>query len=529
LLSANINLTDSGVLCEYVPLEQFKGLLQQRIAIAPDLLAVLIRDGAVVHTDHGTHLALGGIWQGVKEAVGGSHALQLLIADLKPFQATLPIVALSRDKVEVQGEVTIELQVDPGSGGNIIGLSTDSVATPKGAVYERLMPHLQDRVFQNVIQQCDAAEVRGDTALQNKIQADVLLTVERLMGDLGIIVRSVSINWALNEAEAAQMQAQADAREQQQLDAKLAHYRREIERTAEVNQLKVTTANQTEMITAASDNELRQMLLALEFEFVDAKEAAERTARMKAIEGEIAEVKAETHARLELDIANAKNDVQLRQIKMDLERFDRETERLDREQQIALDKLAEMESLAVAEAAHVQQAKVLRDMMEIEKDGKRADAEIAMQVANSETERELALARQRDDTEIAKARLQQGMTPDQILAINAGLSADVANVFAERARAEASSNQEKQQLLERLIESGAKSGEDAKYYFEQFKQGVIGVAGGQQAPPQTQPPQSQPPQSQPDASAATVVCPQCKAANPAGARFCSQCSYQLQT
>lgn len=177
----------------------------------------------------------------------------------------------------------------------------------------------------------------------------------------------------------------------------------------------------------------------------------------------------------------------------------------------------------------MQQAKVLRDMMEIEKDGKRADAEIAMQVANSETERELALARQRDDTEIAKARLQQGMTPDQILAINAGLSADVANVFAERARAEASSNQEKQQLLERLIESGAKSGEDAKYYFEQFKQGVIGVAGGQQAPPQTQPPQSQPPQSQPDASAATVVCPQCKAANPAGARFCSQCSYQLQT
>jgi hypothetical protein len=67
LLSANINLTDSGVLCEYVPLEQFKGLLQQRIAIAPDLLAVLIRDGAVVHTDHGTHLALGAFGKGSKK------------------------------------------------------------------------------------------------------------------------------------------------------------------------------------------------------------------------------------------------------------------------------------------------------------------------------------------------------------------------------------------------------------------------------------------------------------------------------
>ncbi|MBX2826232.1 MAG: hypothetical protein KTR33_15970 [Gammaproteobacteria bacterium] len=516
MLSTNINLSDATVLCEYVPLDQFKGLLQQRIAISPDLLVVLLRDGVVVHTDHGAHVALGGIWQNIKEAVGGTHALQMLIADLKPFQATYPIAALSQDKVEVQAEVTVELQVDPGSGSNIIGLSSDSIATSKNAVYERLLPHLQDRVFQNLIQQCDAASLRGDTALQDKMQADVLLAVESLMGDLGILVRAVSVNWALNDEEAAQMQARADAREQDLLDAKLNNYSREIERTAEVTRLKVITNNETESITSASDSELRQMLLAQEFEFVDAKESAERSARMKAIEGEIAEIKAETHARLELNIANARNEVDLRQIQMDLQRFDRETEKLDREQQIALDKLAEMEALAVAEAAHVQQARTLRDMMEIEKDGKRADAEIAIQTANSQTERELALARQKDDTDLAKTRLQQNMTPDQILAINAGLSADVANVFAERAKADASSNLEKQALLERLIESGAKSGEDAKYYFEQFKQGVIGVAGGTGTTPEANTP------------AANVICPQCKAENDSGSRYCSQCSYQIR-
>ena len=36
MLSENISLSGDEVLCEYVPMEEFKGFLQQRIGIAPD-------------------------------------------------------------------------------------------------------------------------------------------------------------------------------------------------------------------------------------------------------------------------------------------------------------------------------------------------------------------------------------------------------------------------------------------------------------------------------------------------------------
>ena len=108
-----IQLSDDLLLTEYVALDDFKGVLEQRLGIGPDLLALLIRDGEVVQATHGAHIAIGGMWQSVKDAVIGSHTLRLLIADLKPFQQTAGFSAISRDKVPVAGELILELQVNP--------------------------------------------------------------------------------------------------------------------------------------------------------------------------------------------------------------------------------------------------------------------------------------------------------------------------------------------------------------------------------------------------------------------------------
>ena len=47
------------------------------------------------------------------------------------------------------------------------------------------------------------ADIRGNTALQDKVQADVFLEVQRLFHDLGVLVRAVSLTWALNDVERA--------------------------------------------------------------------------------------------------------------------------------------------------------------------------------------------------------------------------------------------------------------------------------------------------------------------------------------
>ena len=46
--STNITLSDDNLLAEYVPLEKFKGVLEQRLAVGPDLVALLMRDGQIV-------------------------------------------------------------------------------------------------------------------------------------------------------------------------------------------------------------------------------------------------------------------------------------------------------------------------------------------------------------------------------------------------------------------------------------------------------------------------------------------------
>ena len=88
-------LSDDSLLAEYVALDKFKGVLEQRLAVGPDTLAMLIRDGQIAEASAGAHFAIGGVWRTIKDAIAGRHALRLLIADLKPFQLTTSATALT--------------------------------------------------------------------------------------------------------------------------------------------------------------------------------------------------------------------------------------------------------------------------------------------------------------------------------------------------------------------------------------------------------------------------------------------------
>lgn len=513
--SRNITLSGPDVLCEYVPVDDVKGFFQQRIGVGPDLMAMLIRDGRIAHVSHGAHIALGGFWRSIKDAVAGTHALRLLIADLKPFSVGGLVTTITRDSVPVEGEIVLELQVNPEQPEGVLGFASDHDITPKAVMWERLAPHLGDRVIQAVVRKVDALSLRGDVDVQNKVQAEIMAEAERIFGDMGLLVKAVSVNWGFNEEELAEIQKRAEAREQEMLDAKLVNFSREIKRTAEITTLQLNTDLAEEKLKAANEDELRQMLLAQELEFVDAKEAGARTARMKALEGEIAELKVEQQAKFDLALGEAKNDLDLRRIKMEIEKLDRETDKLNREQESALNKLEELDKLAIVRAAREEQLTSMKGVQDIEIEGEAARADIHDKSLDAAHARELELQRQKDDAKIAELRVQREMSPDQLLAVKAGLSPDVAAVFAERARAEAGDTAEKMALMERLIESGAQTGEQAKFFFEQFKEGVIGVASGAsgaEKAPET----------------ATVICPRCRAENPASAAFCHACAAPLR-
>jgi len=520
MLSNNISLSGDEVLCEYVPMEQFKGFLQQRIGIAPDTLTVLIRDGQVADVSHGAHLSVGGIWQSVKESIGGSHALQLLVADARPFESTFSFQGRSRDNVEVEAEITLQIQVDPQSGSNILGLASQNNITNKSAVFERLIPHFNDRALQSIVGQVDATSLRGAVDVQDKLQAEMLNVAEDVLGDMGIVVRASSVNWAANEEEIAQMASRDRQREQALLDEKLAHYQKEIERAETSTVLKLESDLAIEKIKAMSEDELRKMIATQEAEFVEVKEAAKRAARLSALEGEIAEFNVEQHARFDNALNEAKNEVEVKKIQLEIKQLDLKTEELERRQEVALHKLEELSKLEVAAAARENQIKSIEGLNAADLALEKGKTSIADESADRAAQRRLDEARQADTTEIEKLKLQQGMSADQLLALQAGLSPEVAAVFAERAKTDQTSAAEQKAMMEKLIESGARSSADARYFFEQFKEGVIGVAAG--AGPGNA--------GNPAAGSSTVSanCPQCKVANAAGNEFCVGCGAPLR-
>ena len=211
-------LTDPNLLAEFVRESEFKGFFEKRYATPPDIAALLFRNGELVNSYTGAHFSVGGLVDSIKGVVGGSSHIALMLADLKPFQVQLPVCGLSKDKVEIQGLATLELQLNPEKPSNILGLMggvarMEGSDTPVDApfagrkalsrvdVLDRIAPHFSDRVFEEAIGRMNAEDIRGEQGLQDKIQADMMTEAERICGDLGVLVRSASVEWAINEVE----------------------------------------------------------------------------------------------------------------------------------------------------------------------------------------------------------------------------------------------------------------------------------------------------------------------------------------
>ena len=323
----NLTLSSDKVLAEYVEIDQFRGFIQQRLGVGPDLMAMLIRDGQIAFAEHGANIAVGGFWSTLKEKIGGQHSLRLLLANMKPFPLTMMIGGLTSDNVKVAGELTFEVQINPERSANILGLlgaatiplhtpasdvSSSSeekvlrrVALTKEDILARLKPNLEDRVIAARVRAVAATELRGNTELQAKVQSDIMSVAQQLAGDLGLLIRSASLVWAFNEEEIAAIDARNKmrAREAADLDAQL--LRNAIEREQQTTVFKINADHAVDLANVGTEAELRRRVLDNEISFVDARDTGRRMAELSELDHQFRMLQSERRDKLDAEMEAA--------------------------------------------------------------------------------------------------------------------------------------------------------------------------------------------------------------------------------
>lgn len=554
MASKPLVLTDPNLLAEFVRESEFKAFFEKRFATPPDLAALLFRNGELIDSFKGAHFSVGGLANALKSVVGGSTHIALMLADLKPFQIELPVGGLSKDNVEIHGVATLELQLNPDKPSNILGLMSGVSRNEAGGskdyepggrkslsrhdVLERIAPHFSDRVLEAALSRVNADEIRGERGLQDKIQADMMQEAERVCGDIGVMVKAVSVEWAVNQAEREAFERARLAREQEMLDYQLELLKREVERQSETTEMQITANVDLAKLESASEDELAHMVLNSEIAFLDAREQATRRQEMEALAHEIEVLRTERSAKLENELAEASHLTDLTSEAARLRTTEREIELLDARHIAEMKKIgaftdveirdrSERMELELARIAQEQSAANIRTLMDIEHSGKDRDADRDIRSNKADTDNEIARARADADSRLAQLQAGSKMTPEQIMAINAGLSPDVANVLIEEARAKAHGGQSTMDAMRELVK-GAASERDAerRHQLDILKAGMSGATGvahgaGGKSGGDTS--------GNLESSPTTVDCPECGRTMPAKANFCTGCGHKLRT
>lgn len=516
-------------LAAYLPDREFRGLLERRIAVAPDHAAILIRDGRIVDTYLGAHFSVGGVWQRMKEAVGGKHSLRLLVADLKPFPIRVGLRGHTKDHVVVRAELAAELQLNPEKPQDIMGLVENGRSLTKPDVFQRIRPHLQERVVLHELVQHDHDHLRANRGLQDRLQADIMREVERVAGDLGLLVRAVSVNWALTKEEAQRIGMRDRERQDELRDFQFARARREVERQAENTTFRIRSDLEVEKVKAATEADLERFLADQALAFEDAREEAERAKEMKRLLHGLELAKTERVALYDERLGDERNELERKRIELDRGRLETEFEALRARQEIEIRKFGQVSELEVAGAAHDLQKRKLEDLQEIELRKREEEHGLEKDEFLSRHSADMARAELESRTELEKLKIQAGMDPDQLLALQAGLSAEVARVFTERARAEGADGERREALLREMVElsrtSKAESEEQARAMFDKAVESLARAAtaprGGESPGPG--------PGAPAEGAAGSVECPRCSRSLPATDRFCRNCGYQLRS
>ncbi|WP_375398597.1 hypothetical protein [uncultured Sphingomonas sp.] len=548
-------LTDPDLLAEFVRESEFKTFFEKRFASPPDLAALLFRDGALIDSFKGTQFSVGGLWEKMKGLIGGSHHYAVMLADLKPFQVQFAVKGMSKDNVEIAGTATLELQLDPDKPSNILGLmggvsrsnedlqtgaqsTTGRKALSRFDVLGRIEPQFKDRVFESVIGRHNADEIRGNRGLQDEIQADMMTEAQRICGDIGVMVKNGSITWAMNEVEREQFERAQIARQQGALDYQLELMKREVARQSESTQVKIEAKVATTKLEQASEDELANMVLNSEVQFIDAREGAARRQEVEALTHEIDILRKERTGRFENELAESGQLIDLTKEKARLRDVEREIDKLDRLQAAEMRKLDAFTDVDIDDAQVKSKQGQTRGWNEIAMENLAKTGNIQEDLADRQADRSIKTNRAGNEDRIAvmdaeaRNRVDQlgaaaGMTPEQISAITASYSEGAAAARIEEVKARAAGGEKMAevvtQLNQQMNDERASSREHELRILETGMKGATGVAygaGGKSGGPGDT--------ANADADA-KVECPSCGKTLSAKAKFCGGCGHQMRT
>jgi hypothetical protein len=560
--STQLTISDPSLVAEFVGPEQFKAFFEKRLEVPPDYMGLLMRDGKFVQAYKGAHFSVGGVMNQLAGIIGGSHSVSVLLADLKTFQNQYGFKAITKDKVEVAGTVVMEMQINPEKPQNIIGLMDGRKALSKADVATRLKNLLTDRVFEASVSRMNASEVRGNRGLQDLIQADVMKEVERVAGDLGLLIRSTAVEWAINEVEKAEMARATAEREAEVAEYQFNKLKRQMERDNETTTFQITSKRDIDKLKLQTDADLQRLVMDQEIGFVDARETGKRVQEMKVLQHEIDLLKNERLAKFDAEIATATHQgVDMKVVEERKRKIERETSMLDKQHDLSLKRLEDQYGREKAEEDAVSGAKVFHTQAEVRK----TDAELKALEAAKALQTQIAADRAaldkleglsglqaKQDRDRLEERLKEGeakhkqemdkarleaekeatrmekgakMTPEQLLALNAGLSPAVAKVLEEQAKAGAGGNQQAMDLMKQMVAMADKntvqSAEQAKALAQMIVQSSVGVAQGAAGKPVTGGGGAM-------GAGSTVDCPKCGRTNDAKDRYCVGCGEQLR-
>ena len=600
-----LTISDPRLLAEFIAPDAMKSFFEKRFEVPPDHLGLLMRNGQFVQAYKGAHFSVGGMFHQLKGLIGGSTSVSLMIADLKTFQHFYEVTARTQDKVDITGTVVLDLQINPEKAQNILGMMEQRRSLSKADAALRIQSHAWERVFEAAVSRVNANEVRGNKGLQDMMQADLMKECDRIAGDLGLMVRAASVNWAINEVEKQEASRAAAVREADRLEFDFVTLKRDLEREHLTTVMKIDNKQALDTLELNNEDDLRRLVLSNEIEFSDARETGARIAEMKVLAHEIDMLKTERLAKFQGELQQATHDgVDLTLIHERRRVVERNTEQLDREHALvlrALEREYDRESRGLDRDENRSTARYDRDYgLETrglerteqrgnrlqDQDDERERREKELNVAAKERdhgfkgrkeevdvvdkEEYARIARQREADKAARDKLKdlQGleidierdrldrrikeadaahqrdmdqrkleaqreadrlvlgakMSPEQILAVNAGLSPAVAKILEEQAKAQGVDKNAQMDLMRQMVEQAnrqaVRSEEQARAMFQAGMTGAVGVAagaGGKAAPAGGAAP-----------GEATVECPKCTRVNPAKAKFCVGCGEQLR-
>jgi len=533
------------MVAEFVRQSEFKGLTEKRFAVPPDYAALLFVNGELKDTFKGAHFSVGGLVNALKGVVGGSQHVGMLLADLKPFRIDMGFRGLSRDKFEVAGVASLEIQVNPDQPSNILGMmhgvgraASDKqgpgrLALSKDDIAARIRPHLTDRVVEEGFSRMDAEDIRGNRGFQDKLQADFMAEVERVFGSLGLLINAVSFEWAANEAE-AQAMARAEAeREDERADFELEQLKRAIARQDDAFEFQLTSQIDRAKLQLASEDELERLALDSQIGLIDAREAHQRRQELELIEHEIRTLEKERTARFNNEIAEADQKETLTRKLAKLKEFEREIAELDAQQLNRMRKDEAFTQQDIDQRIQQQQIENISRMQAMERTQHEFEVKMRVLEADAASQRELAGQGAETKGKIDMINALKGQSAEVIMAINAGLSPEVANVLVEQARAKADGESNAkvmsvmQQMVDAATSSQVRSEEQARAMFQMGMAGAGDVAqgvgtrgaGGEAVSDGRAPAAAQ----------GDVECSSCGRMNDAKNRFCIGCGHQLRS